>query len=112
MPFPGLSYYRLKATDLDGSYEYHGVVNANLENIDPDILIYPNPTIKDQVTVSYNGKKESIYHIINITGKVIENGILWPGLNEIIIPPSINSSIYFLRLEGDGASIVKKFMIR
>ena len=112
MPFPGLSYYRLKATDLDGSYEYHGVVNANLENIEPDVLIYPNPTIKDQVTISYNGIEESTYHIINITGKVIEDGILLPGLNEIIIPPSVNSSIYFLRVDGNGASIVKKFVIR
>lgn len=112
MPFPGLSYYRLKATDLDGSFEYHGVVNANLENIEPDVLIYPNPAIKDQVTISYNGKEESTYHIINITGKVIEDGILLPGLNEIIIPPSVNSSIYFFRVDGCGASIVKKFVIR
>ncbi len=112
MPFPGLSYYRLKATDLDGSYEYHGVVNANLENIEPDVLIYPNPSVKDQVTVSYNGKQESTYYIINITGKVIEDGILLPGLNEIIIPPSVNSSIYFLRVDGYGASLVKKFVIR
>jgi hypothetical protein len=112
MPFPGLSYYRLKATDLDGSYEYHGVVNANLGNIEPDVLIYPSPTIKNQVTISYNGKQESNYNIINITGNIIENGILLPGLNEIIIPPSINSSIYFLQVDGYDASIVKKFVIR
>jgi hypothetical protein len=112
MPFPGLSYYRLKATDFDGSYEYHGVVNANLDNIEPDVLIYPNPTIKGQLTVSYNGKQESTFRIIIITGKVIEHGILLPGLNEIIIPPSVNSSIYFLQVDGSVASIVKKFVIR
>lgn len=112
MPFPGLSYYRLKATDLDGSYEYHGVVNANLENIEPDVLIYPNPTIKDQITVSYSGKQESAFRILNITGKEIGNGVLMPGLNEIIIYPSINSSIYFLQVDGSGSSIVKKFVIR
>jgi hypothetical protein len=112
MPFPGLSYYRLKATDFDGSYEYHGVVNANLDNIEPDILIYPNPNIKEQITVSYNGEKGSIFRIINIAGKVIENGILLPGLNEITIPSSINSSIYFLQVDGSGSAIVEKFVIR
>jgi hypothetical protein len=112
MPFPGLSYYRLKATDLDGSYEYHGVVNANLGNIEPDVLIYPNPSIQDQITVSFNGIRKSEYRILEITGKVVEKGILVPGINEIIIPPSVNSSIYFLQVDGSGASIVKKFVIR
>ena len=112
IPFSGLSYYRLKATDFDGSYEYHGVVSTNLENIEPDVLIYPNPSIKDQVTVSYNGKQESTFQIINITGKVVENGILLPGLNEIIISPFNNSSIYFLQVDGSSSPIVKKFVIR
>ncbi len=112
MPFPGLSYYRLKATDFDGSNEYHGVVSANLENIEPDVLIYPSPTIRDQITVSYNGIQESAFCILNITGKVIGNGILLPGLNEIIISPSIHSSVYFIQVEGSSSPIVKKFVIR
>ncbi len=112
MPFPGLSYYRLKATDLDGSYAYHGVVSANLENMEPDVLIYPNPSIQDQISVSFNGLRKSEYRILEITGKVVEKGILVPGINEIIIPPSVNSSIYFLQVDGSGASIVKKFVIR
>ncbi|MGD9328374.1 MAG: T9SS type A sorting domain-containing protein [Cyclobacteriaceae bacterium] len=112
MPFPGLSYYRLKATDFDGSYEYHGVVNANLENMEPDILIYPNPNTHNQITVSFNGTQQSEYRILDLLGKVIENGILLPGLNEIIIPPSVSTSIYFLQVDGSDAAIVKKFVIR
>jgi len=112
MPFPNLSYYRLKATDIDGSYEYHGVVSINLEDANPNILIYPNPAINDQITVSFNGVQKSVFSIINIAGQVIEDGILLPGLNEIIITPSIYSSIYFIQVEGPGFPIVKKFIIR
>jgi len=112
MPFPGLSYYRLKATDFNASFEYHGVVSANLEDIEPDILIYPNPTVGDQVTVSYNGEQESAFRIIEITGKIIEEGILLPGLNEITISPSIYSSVYFIQVDGSRSPIVKKFVIR
>jgi hypothetical protein len=111
MPFPGLSYYRLKATDFDGSYEYHGVVSVNLEDIKPDVLIYPNPNVRDQITVSYNGEQDSDFTILNITGKLIGSGILVPGINEIRISPSIHSSVYFIRIEIPGSSIVKKFLI-
>ncbi len=112
MPFRGLSYYRLKATDFNGSFEYHGVVSANLEDAEADILIYSNPNVRDQITISYNGEQESPFRIINITGKVIEEGILLPGLNEIIISPSIHSNVYFIQVEGSSSPIVKKFVLR
>ena len=96
MPFPVLSYYRLKATDFNGYFEYHGVVSANLEDAEADILIYSNPNVRDRITISYNGEQESPFRIIDITGKMIEEGILLPGLNEIMISPSIHSSLYFI----------------
>ncbi len=112
MPFPGLSYYRLKATDFNGSFEYHGVVSANLEDAEADILIYSNPNVRDHITISYNGVQESPFRIIDITGKMIEEGILMPGLNEIMISPSIHSSLYFIQVEGSSSPIVKKFVLR
>lgn len=112
MPFPGLSYYRLKATDFNGSFEYHGVVSANLEEAEADILIYSNPNVRDHITISYNGVQESPFRIIDITGKIIENGTLVPGLNEVMISPSIHSSLYFIRVEGSSSPIVKKFVLR
>jgi hypothetical protein len=112
MPFPGLSYYRLKATDFDGSVEYHGIVSANLEDLEHDILIYANPATHNQITVSYNGNHESSYKVLNITGQVIEKGILIPGLNDIRISPTISNSIYFFQVEGMNATIIKKFVIR
>ena len=112
MPFPGLSYYRLKATDFNGSFEYHGVVSANLEDAEADILIYSNPNVRDQITISYNGEQESPFRIIDITGNMIEEGILLPGLNEIMISPSIHSSLYFIQVEGSSSPIVKKFVLR
>ena len=112
MPFPGLSYYRLKATDLDGSFEYHGVVSLNLENIEPDILIYPNPVVGQSLGVSYSGKEVSEFQISDITGKIIQTGILIPGINKISIPEITKSNIYFIKVEGNESSIVMKFAVR
>ena len=112
MPYPGLSYYRLKATDFDGFFEYHGVVSANLEDAQPDILIYANPMVREWFTVSYNGDHESAFKVLNITGQIIEEGTVKPGLNEIQVPASMKSSIYFFLVDGLNTTIVKKFVIR
>lgn len=39
-------YYRLKLTDLDGSYEYSKIRSIEFTNNDKKIAIYPNPTLK------------------------------------------------------------------
>lgn len=111
MPFPGRSYYRLKSTDFDGTTDYHGVVSANVENIEPDILIYANPSVGGQITVSFNWDRNSTFRVLDITGKVIEDGLLQPGLNNLSIPPSVQRSIYFIQVEGLYTLIVKKFII-
>ncbi|OFX40005.1 MAG: hypothetical protein A2X08_02810 [Bacteroidetes bacterium GWA2_32_17] len=41
-PYHGVSYYRLKQVDFDGSYTYSQLVPVNLENLEI-IIIYPNP---------------------------------------------------------------------
>ena len=111
MPFPGRSYYRLKSTDFDGTSDYHGVVSTNLEDLEPDILIYANPSVRGQVTVSFNGDRNSTFRVLDITGKIIEDGLLQPGLNYLRIPPPFQRSIYFFQVDGWYSSIVKKFII-
>ncbi len=41
-PYAGINYYRLKAVDLDGSFEYFRVVSVNHEK-DPSVEVYSNP---------------------------------------------------------------------
>ena len=40
-PLQGTSYYRLKQTDFDGAFEYHGIRTVNCEPT-TEINIYPN----------------------------------------------------------------------
>lgn len=44
-PLPGLSYYRLKQTDFDGTFSYSELRTVSIEGVEnAEIFIYPNPT--------------------------------------------------------------------
>ncbi|MTI31247.1 T9SS type A sorting domain-containing protein [Xanthovirga aplysinae] len=42
-PLLGSSYYRLKATDIDGTVEYHDVLEVWYEDMEKPVVLYPNP---------------------------------------------------------------------
>ena len=51
-PYAGNNYYRLKQVDLDGSFEYSGVITMNMWR--DGVKIYPNP-ISDYLYVEADG---------------------------------------------------------
>lgn len=111
MPFGGLSYYRLKSTDFDGSIEYHGVVVVIMNGIDPGILLYPNPVLASDIIVSFSGQVEVSYNIFKITGEYVDSGILKPGINKIQLNCLLNNGIYLLQVEGP-VKISKKIIVK
>lgn len=72
-----LTYYRLKQTDLDGTYSYSKLV-AVKDNFAPfrknteAVAIYPNP-VRDQLTIRLKNQDQP-YSIYNLEGKVLKAG--------------------------------------
>ena len=50
-PNLGISYYRLKQVDLDGSFSYSAIVATEMKS-DVDWIIYPNPTKDGSFTIT------------------------------------------------------------
>jgi Zn ribbon nucleic-acid-binding protein len=68
-PIDGVSYYRLKQTDFDGTATYSKVVAVKFDkNGDSQVLIYPNPT-NDKITIVGSESELSSITIFNIQGK-------------------------------------------
>jgi len=111
LPLGGLSYYRLKATDMNGFSEYHGVIAVKLNESGPEILLYPNPVSENHIMVSYSGLKGTSYKILNITGIQMEEGILHPGINRLQFNNALESGYYFIKLE-DPKEISRKFIVK
>jgi hypothetical protein len=73
-PLIGISYYRLRQTDYNGTSEVFDpqAVNYNSLNSRTSISVYPNPA-SDLIKVSYFSEKagNSIVEIIDIAGRVV-----------------------------------------
>lgn len=107
-PISGVSYYRLKQTDFDGSFSYSRIVSVqrSLEAIS----IYPNPT-EDQITVIGTDSELSTFKVYDANGKNVTNMVktLITGATSLVIDLSnLKSGYYILETASQTHKIYKK----
>ncbi len=98
-PYNGLSYYRLKQTDLDGQEKYSVIQSVNFDQSSGHISVYPNPT-RGQVFVSGITSYQNTVKIewYDAGGKLLtqESASVSGGL--AVLNPRFNNGIYLLKI--------------
>ncbi len=103
-PMEGVSYYRLKQTDIDGSYEYSKIVSVKIRTESYATLkLFPNPNQGERFYLSLNGFEpyEIIYiSIVNVIGTKLFRDVVNAGhdgnyLHEIKLN-NLDKGIYFV----------------
>lgn len=103
-PVSGNNYYRLVAVDFDGKSKNHGVVLIKNQSGYFSTGLYPNPSSGNSITLKGgNNLMGKLYTIIDISGKVLENGII-SGSSQSINISSFSKGNYILKL-SDGQAI-------
>jgi len=109
-PLQGVSYYRLKQTDYNGSFDYSAVRKIALKQMG-EIKIYPNPT-QDKIQIeNYQGDANNV-QIYNAMGQNLSSQIgskQNQDLNSLQLDLSaLPTGVYFIRIGEQSFKVFKK----
>lgn len=109
-PFAGISYYRLKQTDINGQFTYSKTIAVSLVSSDNELTAYPNPTITTlNLQIKDAASKKLIYSLYTIDGKFILQQLVTNDLT-VISTANLASGIYILQV-GQNNSTIKSFRV-
>lgn len=112
-------YYRLKQVDIDGRFEYSGIVNATIAgNTTTSVSdFYPNPvSVHDlaQLTVTSESDTDASYALYNQNGVQVANRKLQlsAGSNAIAIDKDgLTTGMYIMKFNINNETFVKKMIL-
>lgn len=110
-----LIFYRLKMTDLNGSYKISPVVKVAASNGNKqDFLLYPNPAVSNVTIVLNTASKDDLHlKVINQLGQIVKTTQLTKGTQITHLEvSSLTSGLYTVVITGSDTRLVKKLLIK
>ncbi len=113
-PLKGISYYRLRAIDLDHTEHISETQVIDRTNKAEYVIFYPNPTAEIFNIVTSGQAKDVTYEFFDISGKQVEVLVTEIQANKIIFNISaLNRGIYFLNIKSpNGNKTNNKIIIK
>ncbi|MDZ7647088.1 MAG: T9SS type A sorting domain-containing protein [Cytophagales bacterium] len=96
LPFTGVSYYRLKQTDLDGQYSYSSVKRVEMDK-GFDLKVYPNPSSgRFTISTGFELQPENI-KLYNSIGQQMSVELDYKN-GSTILESNLSKGIYILKV--------------
>lgn len=112
-------YYRIKQTDLDGSFSYSDTIRMSVDISSQvstlpsfDVQLYPNPSTNDfHLILDGSNNLPCSIKIFDSKGRLVRSiyGVI---SNEVVIPrQDLENGIYFLRIFTDNQTVLSEKLI-
>jgi len=116
-PLPGLQYYRLKQTDLDGQYSYSDLVAVDFARKGAGFEILnvfgtAEQNGEFQVEFVYDSELPLTAVVTDASGRVVlrqDNLNASPGINRLGFGQALPRGIYFILLQNQEKAVNRKF---
>ena len=110
-PYFGISYYRLKQTNIKGENSFSEIKSITLkETINSELNIYPNPT-KNQITIEGIQDESSEIRVYSILGQDVTSLIRFikkTNYRTVINLSGLENGIYFIKIGAETGTIQKR----
>lgn len=110
-PYSGVSYYRLKQTDIDGDVSYSFVVPVKIGMPSSAITVYPNPAT-DHVDIRFAEEGRYEVSVVSVAGQLMTAPVVTIGTGATLNVSALKSGIYFIQILHEGRTETRKIMIR
>ena len=105
----GTVYYRLKQTDFNGAFEYHGIRTVTCEKA-TEISIYPNPFESSfTVQLSENTSYPITVEVIDYLGRKVHSEIIENNATEIELN-ELPTGTYFVKVVNETTQTVERMV--
>lgn len=99
-PITGLSYYRLRQTDFDGSSTLSRVVPVWLDAQGPVIAVFPNPNNGSFTIARTEAESAEPFELLDASGRVVRQWLMPQGVEREQVTIDGASGLYMLRWSG------------
>ncbi len=108
-PLNGTVYYRLKQTDFDGQFEYHGVRSITCSK-GSDFSIYPNPFKNSfKLQLSDNSISQSLnVEVIDCLGRQVHTQKIESSSVEIVLDEQLPIGTYFVKVFNETMQSIER----
>jgi hypothetical protein len=118
-PIEGTSYYRIRQTDLNGSFSYSQLVPVFFNRKNTELIISPNPIRGNNLDFFLKGfdeNEKAVVTVIDIESKekiskTIDVSANEPSFYSFSLKNKINKGIYFLHIKTYSENLYKKFIV-
>ena len=117
-PYRGVSYYRLKQVDFDGTFKYSQIQSVEFNNTkDFSFEVYPNPNDGSEINIAFDEVVENIIiiSIHDVSGKETYSKMI--ASNEdmkftINLTHELAKGVYFITVSSDQNIYRKKLIVK
>ncbi len=104
-PFTGLSYYRLRQTDFDGSSTLSQVVPVMIDASGAVVLVYPNPNNGAFTIARSAAESDEAFELLDASGRVVRQWLMPQGAEREQVTMDGASGLYMLRWQSGQARV-------
>ena len=112
-PFEGLSFYRLKQVDFDGTVTYSNTLSVEFGDASNDFVVYPNPGKHgDQLTIAGEITPDTKIELVDQTGRVVLEQQIYRSEDRVLLNlSSVQAGLYSIRFIQGQRVQVKKLIL-
>lgn len=112
-PILGLSRYRLKAVDIDGSFEYFGPVAIEFFG-DQKLKIYPNPVDQGffHLELNYPHVEDLKIVVSDMTGRDVFVSVLDASTQRVNLPKNFSSGVYLVSIDSKPRKLQQRIVVK